>query len=486
MEIRKTGADDVPVYINMMITGNPKTGKTVMLGTVPNILIADTEPFANNLQSVARLGIPYVTINSLEDLKDLLMVLRDPEMRRRAAESVGIDRIEAVAIDTLDTMQLLMKRQRIEENPSKQFLRDDWAWIKEEMYKIVQAFTSLPMHTIFTVHMKSKDIGSDAHPKTVMLPALDGAIAESIAGMVGYSFLAFRRQEITKTGEPVTRYLLQTEGDETHDFLGNRAAGKLPMFIEPNFATILETITGVTLPKRETKKVTNTASAKEPAPLDTDPVNSAALMHIRKVYEAIREPMPEKIQLLTMGDARSLVKFWMACEADEKDGKADAVAEMKTYLDGQGLLTPASPAPADSPAAQSQDLPETIQDILDRVGTDVEKAKGALHAEEQKKTPRKRLLTALKAIIQSETAQGVAPVGESTEPASEVVTETSAIAATESVLGATLVAVEDNGVEAVCDECGGPVIDTDIASISKSRFGRWMCVPDYIQETKKK
>lgn len=141
MEIKKTGAGDVPVYINMMITGNPKTGKTLMLGTVPNILIADTEPFANNLQSVAHLGIPYVTISSLEDLKDLLMVLRDPVMRQRAAESVGIDSIEAVAIDTLDTMQLLMKRQRIEENPSKQFLRDDWAWIKEEMYKIVQAFT---------------------------------------------------------------------------------------------------------------------------------------------------------------------------------------------------------------------------------------------------------------------------------------------------------------------------------------------------------
>ena len=479
MEIKKTGAGDVPVYINMMITGNPKTGKTLMLGTVPNILIADTEPFANNLQSVAHLGIPYVTISSLEDLKDLLMVLRDPVMRQRAAESVGIDSIEAVAIDTLDTMQLLMKRQRIEENPSKQFLRDDWAWIKEEMYKIVQAFTSLPMHTIFTVHMKSKDIGSETHPKTVMLPALDGAIAESIAGMVGYSFLSFRRQEITKTGEPVTRYLLQTEGDETHDFLGNRAAGKLPMFIEPNFTTILETITGVTLPKREVRKVTHTTSTRESAPLDTDPVNSAALMHVRKVYEAIREPMPEKIQLLTMGDARSLVKFWMACEADEKDGKADAVAEMKTYLEGQELLTPASPATS----SQTQEHPpETIQDILDRIGTDTEKAKDALKVEEQKKTPRKRLLAALKAIIQSE-AQVSEPAA---EPVDEVVTETSAITTTESVLGATLVAVEDNGVEAVCDECGGPVVDTDIASISKSRFGRWMCVPDYIQETKKK
>jgi hypothetical protein len=471
MEIKKTGAGDVPVYINMMITGNPKTGKTLMLGTVPNILIADTEPFANNLQSVAHLGIPYVTIASLEDLKDLLMVLRDPEMRKRAAESVGIDDIEAVAIDTLDTMQLLMKRQRIEENPSKQFLRDDWAWIKEEMYKIVQAFTSLPMHTIFTVHMKSKDIGSDAHPKTVMLPALDGAISESIAGMVGYSFLAFRRQEITKTGEPVTRYLLQTEGDETHDFLGNRAAGKLPMFIEPDFSTILETITGVALPKREVKKINRTATTKESAPLDTDPVNSAALMHVRKVYEKIREPMPDALNQITMGDARTLVRFWMACDADEKDGNGDSVEEMQTYLAGQGWLAPALPAVSE----QTQNhTPETIQEILDRVGDDAEKAKEALATEEGKSTPRKRLVAALSRIIQ--------------EPSSpeEVVAESSAIANAESALGASVVMVEDGEVEAVCDECGGPVVDTDIASISKSRFGRWMCVPDYVRETTKK
>lgn len=235
---KRTGSDDFPSNLKMMISGPAKSGKTSMLGTVPNIVVADTEPHANNLQSIAHKNVPYVTINGSDDLQRLLFVLRDDGFRAKAAAQLGMPKIEAVAIDTLDTLQSIMKKERMRAT-GKDFLRDDWGWIKEEMTSILQAFTALPMHVFFTVHTKTKEIGKGDDVRTIILPGLEGSIAESIAGMVGYSLLSFRKEEVRQDGSKFTKYWLKTEGDETYDYLGTRTAGRLPDVIEPDFATIL-------------------------------------------------------------------------------------------------------------------------------------------------------------------------------------------------------------------------------------------------------
>lgn len=215
------------------------THNTTLLGTVPNIVVADTEPHANNLQSIAHKNVPYVTIQGSDDLQRLLFVLRDGSFREKAAAQLGMPKIEAVAVDTLDTLQMVMKKERMRAT-GKDFLRDDWGWIKEEMTSILQAFTALPMHVFFTVHTKTKEIGKGDDVRTIILPGLEGSIAESIAGMVGYSVLSFRKEEIRQDGSKYTKYWLRTEGDETYDYLGTRTAGRLPEVIEPDFSTILK------------------------------------------------------------------------------------------------------------------------------------------------------------------------------------------------------------------------------------------------------
>jgi len=65
-------------------------------------------------------------------------------------------------------------------------------------------------------------------------------------------------------------------------------------------------------------------------------------------------------------------------------------------------------------------------------------------------------------------------------PIADAATEQQAIGNVEATLGGTVISVDGP-----CEECGNQIDDPDIAVLSRSRFGRRLCVSDYIAETKK-
>lgn len=508
MDFKRTGSADFPDHLKVMISGPPKSGKTSLLGTVPNIVIADTEPFANNLQSIAHKNIPYITVTGLNDLKDLLIVLRDPTLRAKAAESLGMPKIEAVGIDTLDTLQQIMKAERLKETRQTQFLRDDWGWLKEEMTAVLRAFTALPLHVFFTVHIKTSEVGRGDDARMQVLPGLQGAIAEDIAGMVGYSLLAFRRQEIMADGTPYTKYWLRAEGDETYAYLGNRAAGRLPDVIEPTFDAIYSAAmggqVGVVLPDGElTGASIDIPKAPEPVKANPDeaPVNAAALTHTKKVYDAIGFEFPEDlIKTLTLGNARELVMMWKACQQDEAEGKMDeghtAIGTMKEYLVANGWVVSDDRLKLNEPVL---DIKGSIDSVLAYVENNAERAQEAYDAEMGRTSQRSSLLSALvergakpvvaevpevtEALAVDDTVQETSNVAETVQETAPIVDTSDPVSVAQEILGATVVEGEGEKVDP-CEECGGEIDDMDIAVLSRSRFKRWLCVSDYIKQTK--
>lgn len=567
---KRTGSEDFSKFMKVMVSGPPKSGKTTLLGTVPKILVLDTEPHANNLESIAHKDVPYVTITNSDDLRHVAMILGNDSLRKQLAQSqYGLDDIEAVAIDTLDTLQKLLKAERLKENKTTQFLRDDWGWLKTEMEKIVELFTSLPMHVFFIVHTKTQEIGKGDDAYTTVLPGLDGAIAQSIAGMVGYSLLSFRKEEIAPDGSVYTKYWLRTEGDRTHEFLGTRTAGKLPTIIEPDMATIYRTIMAnrpakpvvpvaapvaapapqapaapavpaqevdqnpVQAPQVQTPVQTSEAPAAPvaeapaapaeaapaaPAPAaqgelpdNNTPINPAALQHVKKVYDALEIAFPEEIvKGMTMGEARTTVKFWRAVQMDHAEGKnqpgTSAQSEMLEFLTAGGWIPAEGPGePEPAPAAAAPKVDGTIEEVLAYIneqgdGADLDRVQEAYDLESAKgDKARASLIKKLESFgakkiempveMPVETpdatpAPDPAPVTPEPEAADTPPTEDEAVKAVEEGLGGVTI---EQGInpQALCEVCGNQIDDLDLAELGQKRFSKMLCVSDYIAETKK-
>jgi outer membrane biosynthesis protein TonB len=601
----RTGSDQFPSWLKCMITGPPKSGKTTLLGTVPNLLVLDTEPHANNLQSIAHLDVPFKAIHSTDDLRQAQFVLANEQFRQQAAQGLGMPAIEGVAIDTVDTLQGIMKRERLFQTRRDSFQRDDWGWLKEEMTSILESFLSLPMHVFFIVHTKSENVGTEENPKTVILPGLEGGIARQIAGMVGYSLLSFRKEEIKPDGSgKYTKYWLRAEGDETYEYLGNRAAGRLPDVIEPDFNHLLAAAmanrptqqhqqvaidlgaqrTGQQTPPQQAPQVQPPVQMQQPAPqaqpqtpapqqvqqqqappqqaapqpappqeqqapadpqarpADTEPMNAAAMGHVKRVYDALQQPFPEaQIQALNLGQARELVRAWQAIAQDDAEGKTPqgqtAVGIMTDYLKGMGLIgEPAPEKPAVVPNVRGT-IPEVKayveggpeEGLLNRASEAYEiertgqnrktlmewlESKGAAGAPPANVAPQPVAQDAgqpqqapqqVQTDVQTQqappepvSAPQTAPAAPAPQPqqapeqpqqavtpepapADDAVAEAQAVQAVEQGLGGVEMATPDTK----CAQCGNTVDDVDLAQLGKSRFGRFLCVADYIAETKK-
>jgi hypothetical protein len=496
---KRTGSEDFSKYLKVMVSGPPKSGKTTLLGTVPGILVLDTEPHANNLESIAHLDVPYVTIKSSDDLRQVAMVLGNESLRKQLAQNTyGMPDINGVAIDTLDTLQKILKQERMKEQRSTQFLRDDWGWLKTEMEKIVEMFTALPMHVFFMVHTKTQEMGKGDDAYTTVLPGLEGAIAQSIAGMVGYSLLSFRKEEIAPDGSVYTKYWLRTEGDRVHEFLGTRTAGKLPTIIEPNMKTIYDTVMANRPAPKPQAQAPSAAPAQQPVapptqdeqaqpevpaqnagqaeqvqtpvqttqaapapeasapaaalPEDSEPITPAAMGHVKRVYDAIEVPFPQQIvEGLTMGEARNIVRYWRAVMEDHKGDptQADAQEEMRGILQGYGWMPDANAPAAPEPKTVTPKIDGTIEEVQAYItqggdGVDLDRVQQAYDLEIAKGDgARKGLISKLEGYGAKPPVESTEQVQTPAETPSQPVTQPEAVADVSSTEEEAVKAVEE-------------------------------------------
>lgn len=468
---KRTGDDDYPRHLKVLLQGPPKSGKTTFIATAPNVVVAACEA---GLASIAHLDIPYVNVDGTDKLQNLEMILRDDTLRAHAAKQLGLPKIETVAIDTLDAWQEMLKKEVLAENKRSQMQQADWGTLKERMAAIMKKFVTLPVNVIFTVHTSTTQ---DDESRLVYAPALQGSIKDEIAGYVDFSLLSFRQRETNKQGVAKISYYLKCEGDQKNPHLGNRAAGRLPEIVEPSFKTLHDAVFGaikraprVEAPVEEVAQSPSQLTAeadtaraaleqhadelaqrpaaatvevpdKAPTGVPEDnpdaPINASGVTMLTRSYTEQGLIVPEDLTEWTIGKARTVAKYFIAWKTDKAANKDGATRE-----DLISVLTAYEAFAGEIPGVQT--------------GVDSIKSKPLDNppADKPAKTPEPE--------VKSEDEQA----------------EEAAVKLLQDQLGAVEIG-HTAAPDAKCGKCGKPVNDPDIANLAVIKFKQPMCVDDY-------
>ena len=230
LQVKVTGAPEYGRFIKALICGQPGAGKTLISSTFPEVFYASAE---GGLMSVASRNLPYIDIKQTDDLLALLEILKQkPEVRARMLGRP----VSTIVIDTIDEIQKMLARERLQSTHQPQMQQKDWGWMGDQLRNIVRGFRNLEdLHVVFTCHLASKEEGDSG--RMFIMPAIQGAMGGEIAGYVDLALLL--RSETTVTmvdGESrrSTRRVLQAVPDSLHDWIKDRS-GKLPPEVEVNF-----------------------------------------------------------------------------------------------------------------------------------------------------------------------------------------------------------------------------------------------------------
>lgn len=229
LTVRRTGKSDYSRHIKALIVGPPGSGKTLMSSTWKNPLIASAE---GGLMSIADRNIPYVDIRDTDSLFHLKLALdQDPDIREQI---LGFP-VDTLVIDTIDEVQKIFVRERLDESKKEALELRDWGWLGEQMRSMIRGFRNLNMNVVMTCHVKES---SDSESGRIFYsPALQGAVADELPGFVDLALLLRVFPTTVLVDGESTRVLtrfLQTYPDLSHPWIKDRS-GKLPSEFTINF-----------------------------------------------------------------------------------------------------------------------------------------------------------------------------------------------------------------------------------------------------------
>lgn len=254
IKVQRTGAHDYGRYIKALICGNPGAGKTLISSTFPNPLYASAE---GGLMSIADRNIPYVKVETSHDLLAIKHAVDQmPSVRE---ELLGFP-VDTIVIDTIDEIQRILIRERLEETKKDSMTLPDWGWLGEQMQAIIRGFRNMDLNVVFTCHMK--EVQDNDSGRVWFEPGLQGAIGKQISAYVDLA-LWLRSQTRTKIVDNTTAVVqerqLITRPDLAHEWVKDRS-GKLPPEVDVNFEDDYQRLHdlifgGISLPVQESREV---------------------------------------------------------------------------------------------------------------------------------------------------------------------------------------------------------------------------------------
>lgn len=260
MIIHRTGIQDFPDKIKMLVAGQPGTGKTRFAATFPNPIFANAW---GGMASIADRSLPYVNLSSEANALQLKMLLEGTPEEREARFGFPVD---TLVIDTIDEFQRVLLAERLVHEKRAETNAGDYGWLGQRMHTIFEGFVSLDINFVVIAHLK--DVTDAESGRLFIKPGLAGGFADQMHQYFTHSVLLSPHYTRTVQAAPLVvnglelsnvapldlsqgACYLVSKPDSIYEWLRD-LSGTLPDELELNFENDYDTIRELVDSKRET------------------------------------------------------------------------------------------------------------------------------------------------------------------------------------------------------------------------------------------
>lgn len=233
-------------YLNVLIYGQPGSGKTTFAGTVQHkakTLILSAESGLLSLRNLKDkegkpLNIDYVSLNNFGDIEEAFKHLHMEKHDYKAVVMDSGTEIQQVCMD-----YILHQERR--DRPQLQ----DWGTLNNKMVRMIRSFRDLPMHFIMTA-LEETDTDQTTGEVRVT-PQFQGKLGKTISAYFDEVLYAYTRMNGSDKEKAIKYHMLTNNSGK---FIGKDRSGQLPLVMDnPTFASMYDLIFKP-VPHTETKK----------------------------------------------------------------------------------------------------------------------------------------------------------------------------------------------------------------------------------------